>query len=232
MSGTNYYILSALPSLDALTTPPPIECGELLDKVESNPSALAALRALLLSDDLMIRQAILTGELETAEPVVLSAAQIRDEEPLPMYLQIVTDVSATRLPEDILWSAYFFWVDKVAYKEGNNFLKAWVGFEVALRNQLAQLRAKTLNLEAADFIVAEELAGVNVDCSGLLAEWSAAADPLTGLDVLDRGRWNWITENEAWFSFKNDELAVYGAKLMLMQRHQRLTQRTAVAGSH
>ncbi len=232
MSSANYYILAALPSLDALTSQPPISSSELLDKVESNASAREVLGALLLSDDLMMRQAILSGELTSAEPVVLSAAQVRDEEPLPSYLQIVTDETVSGLPEDKLWSAYFHWADKVAHKENNNFLKAWVGYEVALRNQLALARAKTLNLEAADYLVAEELADANVDVSGVLGEWSAAADPLAGLGVLDLGRWNWIVEHEAWFSFKDDELAVYGAKLMLMHRHQRLARRDAAVGSH
>ena len=92
-------------------------------------------------------------------------------------------------------------------------------------NALAGARAKALGLEGHDYMIATDLAGEENDFTSLISEWSAAPDPLAGLRVLDTARWRWLCDNEQWFSFLNDEIAVYGAKLMLLRRWQRLNEK-------
>jgi len=36
-------------------------------------------------------------------------------------------------------------------------------------------------------------------------------------------RWAWLADNDAWFSFRDDELAVYAARLMLLHQWKRIT---------
>jgi len=61
----------------------------------------------------------------------------------------------------------------------------------------------------------------------VIAEWTAAPDPLAGQRVLDQARWSWLKEHDAWFSFGGDELAVYAAKLMLIDRWHRVAAAAA-----
>jgi len=216
MTGQNYYITTALPSLGELGSAPPLKLGELLEHVRESPGPTALMTALLLGDDLMQREAVLAREIERAEPTVLSRAQLSDEQPLPEYLAGAEET--TRLAADVIWEAYFRHAAGVAARRSSRFLAAWVTFEVSLRNAVAAARAKQLDLEPGDYLVAADLASEQEDLGAVVSEWAAAADPLAGTKVLDRARWTWLTAHEAWFTFADDELAAYAAKLVLLER--------------
>ena len=123
---------------------------------------------------------------------------------------------------DRLWDVYFHYVAGLARRLQSRFLTAWVGYEVTLRNSLAAARAKRLGLEEADYLVAKDLVLEGEDLAGVVTEWASSATPLAGQQVLLRARWAWLAENDAWFSFRDDELAVYAARLMLLHQWDRL----------
>ena len=227
MGESNYYLLSSLPGLIDLSSPPPLTCRDLLEHLRSSAAPRTLVETLFLSDDLLQRDALLAGEIERAEPAVLTAAQAADEEPLPDYLADGAD-APRRIVVDAVWEAYFRRAADIAGRMGNAFLAGWTAHEVALRNAVAAARARALGLVADDYLVAADLGlapGANEgDLSALTADWAAAPDPLAGLRVLDTARWRWIAEHEAWFSFGDDELAAYAARLMLLVRWQRLTE--------
>ncbi|MBI9016992.1 MAG: DUF2764 family protein [Phycisphaerae bacterium] len=222
MSGNNYYLLAALPGLGQLGDPLPITMGELIGKSEESSGCAEMLCALFLSDDLLVRQGFLSGEIETPQPIVLTELQVRNEAPLPEYLGIVDEKDATN--PDHLWGSYYRYIFELAERYSSQFLSEWVQYEVALRNALAEARAKSLGLDPHNYLVATELADNFVDFTRLVNEWSGAADPLSGLRVLDQARYKWLVENDDWFSFSDDEIIAYGAKLLLMQRWQRLAE--------
>jgi len=58
----------------------------------------------------------------------------------------------------------------------------------------------------------------------LLRAWTQASTPLAGLRVLIEARWAWLAEHDAWFSFRDDELAAYAVRLMLLEQWRRLAQ--------
>lgn len=219
MKGQNCYFVTALPPLGKLGSEPPTTGRELIDRIAENDAGRAAVEALLLGGDLVQREALGSGEIEQATPIVLTEAQLRDEQPLPPYLTAGQDeADRRRVAVDAVWECYFRHAASVAEETHNAFLGEWVGYEVALRNALATRRAKTLDLEAGDYLVATDLASDDEDFSLLVSEWSAAPDPLTGLQLLDRGRWEWLCEHDRWFTFADDELAAYAAKLVLLER--------------
>jgi hypothetical protein len=224
MAGSdNYYLLTALPSLGRPGSPAPLRARELLERVRAGGSAAELAEALLLGDDLLQREALLAGELDRVDPIILSPAQARDEEPLPQYLAAEAQ-TAPRVAADAVWAAYYRHVTDVAQRRGSRFLAAWVGFEVALRNELAAVRARALDLDPQAYLVATELAETDMDLRPVWSEWSSAANPLAALKVLDLARWRWLTEHDAWFTFGDDEIAAYTAKLMLILRWHRLTE--------
>ena len=108
----------------------------------------------------------------------------------------------------------------------------WCRHEVGLRNALAAARAKALQLEPGDYLVAAEMGQAERDFDAVISEWSGASNPLDGLKVLDNERWDWISYNDTWFSFSQDEVAAYAAKLMLQNRWQRLENARAEARAH
>jgi len=222
MSGDNLYLLSALPTLDELGSVPPMSLARLLEQVVASEGNHLVLEALLLSDDLLQRQAFLSNEIDHAEPAVLSAAQARDEEPLPDYLEPASEDISGQNTIDALWDTYYQYTAGVAETQKNSFLQRWIEYEVGLRNALVAARANALKLDSQEYLVAEELGSAKEDFSNLINEWTAAPDPISGLKVLDTARWQWLWENDGWFTFKDDELAAYGAKLMLIQRWYRL----------
>ncbi len=225
MAGKNYYLLSFLPAPGPLGAEPPILCADYLAHLRDTPHARRLAEAILLSDDLLQRDAVLAGELETPEPVVLDANQVRDEAPLPDVLAAPAEDQARKIASDVVWEAYFRHAARVAEQTGSPFLRAWVDFEVGLRNAVAQARARALELEPGDYLLAEDLAESTAeDFTATINEWSTAANPLAGQRALDQARRDWLDENDAYFSFGPDELAAYAAKLMLAVRWHRLTQ--------
>jgi len=227
MPGSNYYILSHLPGLGGFGSEPTVSAVELADQVAFDATAGELVRAVLLGDDLLMRQSVLAGELKAQDvsPAVLTLRQVRDEEPLPVELSVAKqEEGAERQVVDRLWSAYFNYGGAVARRGGSELLLGWLSFELALRNELAEARAKALELEGQDYVVRAALAGSDYDFGPLLTEWASAATPLAGLRVLDRARWGWLEEHGSWFSFGYDELVAYAAKLMLLHRWGRVAR--------
>ncbi|MFP3937359.1 MAG: DUF2764 family protein [Phycisphaerae bacterium] len=225
MGGDNFYLLSSLPALNRLGDTPPLTEAGLLEKVSGSPGPRRLIETLMLSDDLLQREAMLSGELEEVSPAVLSAAQARNDEPLPDYLtpQEQAEGESPRAATDALWDRYFRWAAEVANREGSRFLLDWVGYEVALRNALAGERARALGLEPGPYMVARDLADETVDLDEAISQFSSAENPLAAMKALDEARWAWLNENEPYYSFADDELAAYAAKLMLMYRWHRLS---------
>ena len=222
MARRNYYLLSSLPVLGELGSEPPLTLSDMLEAVSQADGPQEFVAAILLGDDLLQRQAFLAGEIEQVAPAVLTAAQIRNEEPMPEYLVVGQERSERATAADILWAAYFHYAVSVAHRRAGKFLAAWVNYEVSLRNALASARAKALGLGAEDYLVARELADGEEDFSALIAEWSAAVDPLEGLRIIDKARWSWLIEHDGWFTFADDEVASYAAKAMLLTRWNRM----------
>jgi hypothetical protein len=197
---------------------------DFLDRVREIDGNTSLIEAIFLSDDLLQRQAYLSGELEDFEPVVLSEAQIKDEEPLPDYLNVQATEDDLHSSVDSLWANYYQHTLDVANSySGSDFLKMWIAFEIGLRNALVTARAKSLGLDPQSHMVVDDIGSDKDEFDSLVTEWSAAPDPLEGLRVLDRARWRWINENDDWFGFSDNELAAYAAKLILLKRWKRLS---------
>jgi len=223
----NYYDITSLPVLGELGSTPPLRASQLFEHLAESPGSQILIEVLFLLDDLLQREAFLAGEVDKVDPVVLTAAQARNEEPLPDKLAGGSEVAARAVQADNLWEAYFRHAAKIADQCSSAFLAGWVAWEVALRNALAIERASLLGLESTDYLVAVQLADGAEDLGDVLSQWASAETPLAGLGVLTRARWAWITEHEAWFTFKDDELAAYAAKLMLLGQWHRLAQADA-----
>lgn len=223
MPGDNYYLLTALPSLPELGSPLPLRLADLAAHLGDAPRVKELVDAILLSDDLLQRDSFLAGDTKDVEPAVLTVEQVRGDAPLPDYLTAEEGADSAgerRLLVDAVWAAYFRHVQTLAKQ--SDFLDAWLRSEVGVRNALAIARARALGLNAEDYLVAPDLGDDPETMASVVAEWSAAPDPLSAQRALDQWRWAWLNENDRWFSFTDDELVAYAAKLLLLDRWQRI----------
>ena len=132
---------------------------------------------LLLSADLLQRESFLAGEIKEVDPIYLTAEQVRNDAPLPLFLVPEPDdqEASGRQSVDSVWGAYYRETLRVA--RSGSFLSLWVAYEVALRNALAEARAKALDLDPGGWLVAPGLAADAIDFSNLINEWSSAPTP-------------------------------------------------------
>ena len=222
MNDQRYYLLAKLPALGEIGSVPPIGLAELMEHSRESSQEAELVGALILYDDLVQREAFLAGELADVDPAVLNPDVVRNEAALPEYLVSSGAPQDHAVEVDSLWSTYFSYVAEVGRRERSQFLRRWVEFEVGLRNALAGERARRLGLDEAPYLVATELAADDDDHSEILNTWATAQTPLDALQHVIRCRWNWLETHDPWFSFSEDELLVYAARLMLLEQWHRV----------
>ena len=222
MGRSYYFLLASLPPLPDLGARPGLTLPELRERAAPDGSAARAVDAVLLEADLLARESILAGQSETVEAGVLPAEQVRGEHPLPEHL--AGDAEGRRNPTDVMWEAYYRHVAAEAASVGCGFLRRMVGFEVALRNALAVERARTLELEPSDHVVAEDLAEPDAEVGEIVTAFTSASDPLRALRAVDEARLAWVETQSRYFSFSLDEVAAYARGMLLAARWAMLTE--------
>jgi hypothetical protein len=221
------YLLSVLPALESMGSIPPMSKSDLLEHVADSTGPVRTVEMLLLSDDLTQYQALLAGEIERnqVDSAVLPLDKTENEAVLPGFLspeETTEDQQDGHLATDAIWSRYFRHAASVAKRTPGGFLKAWIGFEVGLRNALVTARAHALDLDPTAYLVAPELADKTIDYSHITSAWSAASNPLAAMEVLDKSRWEWLEERGCWYSFSACEVEVYAARLVILHHWRRI----------
>lgn len=221
------YLLSVLPALEPMGSIPPMSKREFLEQVADSNGPVRTVEMILLSDDLTQYQALLTEEIrpDKTDSAVLSLDKAQDEAVLPDFLlpeESTEQEQGGRSSVDALWSRYFRHAASVAKRARSSFLKAWIGFEVGLRNALVTARSHTLGLDSGTYLVTPELADKDMDYSHVVSAWSAAINPLAAMEVLDKWRWDWLDDGGRWYSFSASEIEVYAAKLALLHHWRRI----------
>ena len=220
------YILSALPALEPIGSIPPISKIDFINMISGDKNLVSVVEMILLNDDLTQYEAFLSGETDKdkLDLAVISFESNESKPVLPdflLYEEQKHDKSQDHLASDNLWARYFTHAAEVA-KYKSKFLKAWIGFEVGLRNALTAARALTLNLDPNPYLVCQDLAYYEGDYNNIISAWNAAPNPLLAMEILDKTRWDWLEEHGAMYSFTADEIEVYAAKLALLHHWRRI----------
>lgn len=224
MVGHYYFILTSLPALPDFGEASPMGLREFRRLACEDASAAPLVDAVLMEQDLLLREAVLAGQIERAGGVVLANEQVAGDEPLPDFLTPPAD-RQYRVAADAAWEAYYRYVCRSAAEHHSPFLREWAVFEVTLRNALAEERAGKLGLDVHNYLVADDLSG-NVDSvADTVSEWAEAPDPLSAMKLLDRRRRQWLEEHSRYFSFAVDELLAYARGLVLVNRWQAIGQK-------
>ncbi len=201
--------------------------SELLAQVIDSKGPARTVEMILLSDDLIQYDALLSEETsqDKIDLAVLSLEKSENEPMLPDFLlpeEENQEKEDKRLAVDAIWTRYFRYAESIAKRNHSGFLKAWIGFEVGLRNALTTARSQILELDPEAYIVTPELADTDMDFTNIISSWSSAQTPLAALEALDKARWEWLEENGNWYSCSDDEIEVYAAKLILLHHWRRI----------
>lgn len=222
-SSSYYFLMTSLPTLGGLGEAPPISLAAFRSVAAEEGALAEVVDAVLLEHDLLLRQSALAGACDEIDPVVLSAEQASGEAALPEELQAEAE-QGQAVGDDPVWAAYFAYVAELGRRSGVRFLNDWVGYEVALRNALVAARAKLLQLNPDEYIVAGDLGEITAEVEATVAQWASADDPLAAQRALDQGRWDWLQRHGRPFSFAGDEAAAYARALVLLDRWHQVTK--------
>ncbi|MFW5698329.1 MAG: DUF2764 family protein [Planctomycetota bacterium] len=231
--GSTPFLLSALPGLPGLGEAAPIDAPGLMAVVRAT-SAAPLVEAVLLGDDLLLHQSVVAGrELPELPNAVLEEPQVRGEAPLPPGLNCDRP-DAFRVAADCSWASWFRHLNALARQHGSGFLADWCAWEVALRNQLVQLRAEGLGLDGDALVITPDLASTRQEDRSLVDEAVSrvqhAEDPQSQQRALDAVRIEWLDRNAPRFAFTDDEVVAYAVRLSLVLRWAAVAAATAVDG--
>lgn len=101
------------------------------------------------------------------------------------------------------------------FRVGNSTLKKWNQWEITLRNELVSLRAKEKKEDAQKYLVEnEEVLGL----ANIAREAFTQTSPLSGEEILNKARWQFLDELESGHHFDIDKLIVFHLKLQILSR--------------
>lgn len=231
MLADNYYLLSALPALGALGTLPEVDFKGLF-QWQHCKNGRAILRIIALAEDLLLWQEQQAGVQLDSEPLILSSWQLEAEQLLTGVFECPANSQVLLREEDgwagdIPWRVFFEHAFREAERLDSRFLFDWTAFEWNLRGELLRCRAE--RLDAAAHTGAAVAPAASEPLGKLSVELSRVEHPLAALQAVERFRWQWLQTNDRWYEFSRDEIAAYGAKLLTLQRWNRV-QRGVTAG--
>ena len=99
-------------------------------------------------------------------------------------------------------------------------LKKWVSWEGTLRNEIAKLRADSLDMETESFLYAVES---NTEAPVSAGNAYKLDSPLLAEESLDRARWQFLDELESGHYFDLEKLIVYLLRLQILERRTMFT---------
>ncbi|MCM8783876.1 MAG: DUF2764 domain-containing protein [Candidatus Omnitrophica bacterium] len=100
-------------------------------------------------------------------------------------------------------------------------LKRWFNFDFALRNELIKQRALIRNKEPYKYLRKTE-ENLSLYSLQIINQAVKNPSPLEAEKMLDRLRWDFLEELEARHFFDFDFLVVYGIKLSILERWDRI----------
>ncbi|HBR13922.1 MAG TPA: hypothetical protein DD723_00030 [Candidatus Omnitrophica bacterium] len=105
-------------------------------------------------------------------------------------------------------------------KKDKGVSQAWVEFNRDLRNEIAWYRAKRNRKDPKEFLRKERTGDSYL--TEIVVQASKAADPLAGERIFDAARWQLLDGLLTAHYFDREILFVYGLKLKILERFQKL----------
>ena len=104
--------------------------------------------------------------------------------------------------------------------QSKDSLKQWVGFEIALRNELVRARSARKKVDPLKFLRLPDSPQAEISHLALAAYRSSSI--LEGEKILDLGRWNFLENLSQGHYFDFDYLLIYMLKLKILERWDKI----------
>ncbi len=214
------YLLTALPPVSRRTEPPVLSVAEFRAMIPAG--ALATLvDAVLTADDLRLWPGLVADASDQPPPVVLEPAVMRGESSADQALG-----EWPRAEGDERLLGYWEWVRTQAQDHASQSLAEWVAWEVLVAGTVRAWRAQTHGSDGtwppALSALASSDAGDQALASELAGALRQAEDPLAVQTLIDDIRWRWLDDHDHRFTFRDDEVVLYAARLALAWRWHRI----------
>lgn len=228
MSALNFNLLTTLPALGEPGSRPPLDLEEFLNIISVNERAVRIAKVIFVAEDILRREAA-SQNGEAQAPMVLtpeefSAGSLSLPEPVRKRISIEEEWFGEADIEEEDFVKFLNYAFITAEEEQSTFVRELIGFEVALRNALVRYRAKKLDKDPGGHELAREMEARDVDLYYLFTRIEELENPGDQTFLVEQIRWDWVLNNDCWFTFSDDEVAAYGIKLFLLQRWYRMEQ--------
>lgn len=222
-----YYLMSFLPPLPPLGEPPPISAGEVLLKIFEQESAkdLKLVAEVFDFEAQLFRAAYVRLLGHTSVGDTVGAFSIDSQAPpflVDVFLKDPQEIGEDAWFTELL-EQHLNFMEGVGKNIDSPLLIRWTRWERSLRRQLSEARRRS---ESETHVKASVEGEWNH--GALIAEWSAASDPLAGERLLDKARMEFIDQESMRYSFTIDELVAYLLKLGLLARHAQMQREEGV----
>lgn len=218
MSGKLFYLLTLLPSLPEIGSPPPQI--DLFERIRQEESPGLSLLADLLQTEDIIKECAMNY-------YVLNTDGYKPEffETTPEDFRVI--VSNTEL-EEAQWTqqVYTQWFEiliEQSQQTGSALLKDWAEWELALRNEL-KIERESREGQSTDSTKALELVSksgfLTYDHKMLVQSYYAIENPMQAEKFLDKVRIDFIRQTVNEYSFDIDELTAYMLEMRIHRRYE------------
>ena len=106
------------------------------------------------------------------------------------------------------------------YKGASAVLKKWCDFNIALKNELAKIRASRRHIDAARYLHESTYMGGELARVAMIAYRNPSL--AEGEKILDQARWNFLEELCAGHYFDLEYLIIYMQKLLILERWENI----------
>ncbi|MBN2468794.1 MAG: DUF2764 family protein [Deltaproteobacteria bacterium] len=226
--GAYYFLACLLPPLPLeLGERLPLSYIEIIGMIKRNiyTKDEPLLNAYLHSVDVVNWEHIDQGRNIFLEGGMLTRDDIETRNNLPPFLRDFIDEKergAIRRPYvyDRLWELYYIYVFELAQKARCRFLLDFIPWEINLRNNLVDLRAKVKNTDAEPFTILRSLG--TADLSSIMTQVKGKENPLLSEGYLDTERLKYISHCLGSNPFTLDAVLAYVSRLAIYSRWERI----------
>lgn len=231
-----YYLLNSLPGLEAnFQSPLPLSLGNFWRRVQEEDNQIQKIiQAIFLQKDINnLEQIVLQQKpFSTASLSLDTLTKIWTEKGMAeLFLPapIAEWIEPEKWHEEI-WDAYFSYCFGIAHSY-SNALQEWLSWNLGLKNafyekrNVEELKKREFSLPLQkSFQKSFEKDETQREYQNLIQLYYKASHPLEAEMILDKARWEKISNLATPYSFSQDEVVVYALHLLLLERWWQISQ--------
>lgn len=216
-----YYLLASLPTLQPdFQNQPPLTVSKFWLKIQEEACDLRELvQVILLEKDLLALEQVYAKRQPSQ--VATIPADLLNRFPLEPSLrdsylpaEIASVFKGEKWPQEA-WPTYYKYAAGISQKY-KSVLSDWFAWELGLKKNFKERRGQNQSEDVWQEVPISK--DWQKEHSGLVDSYYKSENPLEAENMLDKARWDKISQMYIPFSFDTDEIVGYTVKLLLWER--------------